>query len=188
MYVTGGIAGRGIDIMKKLYTLIIVAVAAIATSTAVVLAGWCWSDPIVGFTAPGMKEADVSIDVAVPEENVKDVVDVLIVVRHPANVIPRVKFMDGILSERVVFVPTWQMWSPGNRIPIEVTVTVNPSDTAVAGGPNGPIAGLIAMDDLPFDVAYTVTHTLANGTKATLWATTVEGRPASISFMLHVHP
>lgn len=63
-----------------------------------------------------MKEADVSVDVAVPDEYVNDVSSIVIVVSHPYNVVPRIKFSDGILPETVVFAPTSQSWQPGQPL------------------------------------------------------------------------
>ena len=156
--------------MKKirLIAISLAGVSALIASTAIVLAGWCWSDPVIGFKAPGMKEADVTIDVAVPVEMKASVSEVLIVIKHPYNVVPKVKFMDGILPEVVVFQPTNEAWQVGATVKINVAVTV------------------IAPGISEFDIQYQTKHTKKDKTVETIMKSGRSGQAVGHEFGLFV--
>lgn len=123
----------------KLLIVTAMAVFALVATTATAFASWCWSDPIIGLNVPGYKEADVSIDVAVPEDRIKQIAGPIIIeVRIPMNVKARVKFKDGILDEEVVFVRTTEYWTKGEPINTEINVIVSSHED--------------------FEVGYRVTH------------------------------
>ena len=172
--------------MKKirLIAISLAGVSALIASTAIVLAGWCWSDPLLGFTAPGMKEAEVNVDVAVPQEQVPNVSQVLIIVRHPANVAPRVKWMDGVLPEVVVFQPTMDPWTPGQPVKLFITVTVF-TQQPLASSPTAALA--VMSDTLAFPTQYTVTHQRADGVKEVITVAGVSNEAASTKLSLYVH-
>lgn len=100
-------SGRRLGAIMKTRTKIFLPVFAVALAlvgAAVAYAGWCWSDPVIGLKAKGSVERDLTIDVAVPEEYRDELSGpIVIMVVHPRDVTPRVKFMDGILPEKVVF-------------------------------------------------------------------------------------
>lgn len=118
----------------------VLAIATVGTA----LAGWCWSDPVIGVTAPGMKEADVSIDVGVPDENRSGISVVEIVVTVPSNVNARVKFMDNVLPEKVTILKSSELWQPGQTVKVSTKVLVVSIKT--------------------FDVAHTIHRVKADGT------------------------
>jgi hypothetical protein len=134
------------------FFLSLVAIVSLALTHTLAYAGWCSSDPIIGFKAPGMREADVNIVVSVPEEHQDQLHLVEILVVHPINVTPRVKYMDGLLPEQVVFAPSPIPWLFG-KVPVQVVVS--------GIGLEGELLGIDAP--LPFPLAVTITHTLANG-------------------------
>ncbi|MFN0148110.1 MAG: hypothetical protein ACKVT1_16515 [Dehalococcoidia bacterium] len=129
----------------KLIVIAVAATLAVVSSLGVAFAGWCWSDPVIGVTAPGMKEVDVSIDVGVPDGAINKVSVVLITVTVPSNVEARVKFMDNKLPEEVTIVHSNEVWQPGQTVKFTSSVKV------VASGP-------------AFDVAHTITYTKDDGT------------------------
>ncbi len=160
----------------------VVAICALAMSTAVAYAGWCWSDPIVGFRAPGMREAEVNIVVGVPEEHRDRLVNVEIVVIHPINVTARVKFSDGLLPEQVRFVPSPLPWL-GGQVPVSVAVSgvgATPVTLLDLG-----LLGVVSVP-VPFPLAFTVTHTRADGAEVTSRSEGLSIVPIVHSFRLHV--
>jgi hypothetical protein len=131
---------------RLLMAIGLAAVLAIGTiGTAV--AGWCWSDPVVGVSAPGMKEADVTIDVGVDEAHKSLVSVVEIIVTVPSNVNARVKFMDNVLPEEVTIVHSNETWQPGQTVKVSTNVRVVATSS--------------------FDVAYTLKHTKDDGVVST---------------------
>ena len=154
----------------KIIVVSLAGIVALVGGTLAAYAGWCWSDPIIGINAPGMQEADVQIDVAVPDENRKDVSSVLIVVSHPANVKPRIKLMDGILPEEVTFVPAFRSWELGQKVKIGVSVTV------------------LSGSRSEFEVQYTVTRTEEDGSQKVDTKNGKAHETIAMEFGLYVHP
>jgi hypothetical protein len=107
------------------------------------LAVWCWSDPVVGVSAPGMEEADITIDVGVDGAHKSAVSLVEIVVTVPSNVNARVKFIDNVLPEEVTIVHSNETWRAGQTVKVNTNVRVVSAKT--------------------FDVGYTVKHTKNDG-------------------------
>jgi hypothetical protein len=127
---------------RLLVAIGLAAVLAIGT-IGTALAGWCWSDPVVGVSAPGMKEADVTIDVGLDERHKSSVSVVEIVITVPSNVTARVKFMDNVLPEEVTIVHSNETWEPGQTVKVGVNVRV--------------------VATTSFDVAYTLKHKKDDG-------------------------
>jgi hypothetical protein len=122
----------------KAMVLATVAMVSLLGSSAVALAGWCWSDPIIEVSAFGIDDQTVNIVVGIDENDLKHLdgaVDVTI--RLPANVQAKVVYMDNIIPENVRFIRDPKRWVPGTDI--EMSVKIH----ARSKGPKFPVAVLI---------------------------------------------
>ena len=122
---------------SQLIVALIVAALAGITSIGVVMAGWCWSDPVIGVRAGAGKERDLRIDVAVDTTDLGRLTGpVAIEVTAPKGVETRVKLLDNVLPEVVYLyegITTWttgpvptfiKVVVPGNgTFPVQVAVT-----------------------------------------------------------------
>lgn len=106
----------------KLIAISVAAVTAIVAGSAIALAGWCWSDPVIGVTAPGNPEMNLTIDVAIDTTNIPKLSGpVQIKVYVPSNVNARVKSIDNIIPEQVTIIKRSDVWID-DGIPIQVKV------------------------------------------------------------------
>jgi hypothetical protein len=133
--------------MKSYKLLMTIGLAAVLgiSSLGTAIAGWCWSDPILEISAPGMRPTEISIDAGVDDMDKHDIELVDIVVTVPANVNARVTFMDYKLPEKVTILHSDEQWTAGQTVKVNVNVKV--------------------ISDRTFETAYTITHTKEDGTK-----------------------
>ena len=115
--------------MRNFKLLVIVAAVAIGiiSTTAIALAAWCWSDPVIGIQAPGKAERDLTIDVAIDSADIAKLDGpVAITVKVPSNVNARVKLMDNVIPESVTILKTGSAWDSGS-IRVDTTIRANAS-------------------------------------------------------------
>ncbi len=154
--------------MKRYKLLIAIGLSAVLgiASLGTALAGGCWSDPIVAINAPGMRAAEISIDVGVDGKDKSDVSLVEIIVTVPSNVNAHVTFMDGNLPEVVTIVHSSEVWQAGQTVKVNVKLRVVSTKT--------------------FDTAFTVTHKKADGRTEVLLTTSMSNVWTANEFGLFV--